>query len=67
MAAKAKKEENMTIEEGFEKLTDILNKMDEEGVSLENSFKLYNDGLAVVKELNGKLSETEQKLNIINE
>ena len=67
MAAKTKKEESMTIEEGFEKLTDILNKMDEEGVSLENSFKLYNDGLAIVKELNGKLQETEQKLNIVNE
>ncbi len=67
MAARTKKEENMTIEEGFEKLSDILNKMDEEGVSLENSFKLYNDGLAIVKELNGKLGETEQKLNIINE
>lgn len=66
MAAKAKKEE-MTIEEGFEKLSDILSKMDEEGVSLEASFKLYNDGLAVVKELNGKLEETEQKINIINE
>ena len=67
MAARTKKEESMTIEEGFEKLSDILNKMDEEGVSLENSFKLYNDGLAIVKELNGKLGETEQKLNIINE
>lgn len=66
MAAKAKKEE-MTIEEGFEKLSDILSKMDEEGVSLEASFKLYNDGLAIVKELNGKLEETEQKINIINE
>lgn len=66
MAAKAKKEE-MTIEEGFEKLSEILGKMDEEGVSLENSFKLYNDGLAIVKELNGKLEETEQKINIINE
>ena len=67
MAAKTKKEEKMTIEEGFEKLTDILNNMDEEGVSLENSFKLYNDGLDVVKELTGRLQETEQKLNIINE
>lgn len=66
MAAKAKKEE-MTIEEGFERLSDILSKMDEEGVSLEASFKLYNDGLAIVKELNGKLEETEQKLNVINE
>ncbi len=70
MAAKTKKEEKtttITIEEGFERLSDILNKMDEEGVSLEDSFKLYNDGLAIVKELNEKLEETEQKLTVINE
>lgn len=68
MAAKTKKEEKtITIEEGFEMLSEILNKMDEEGVSLEDSFKLYNDGLAIVKELNGKLEETEQKLSVVNE
>ena len=68
MAAKTKKEEKTTtIEEGFEMLSEILNKMDEEGVSLEDSFKLYNDGLAIVKELNGKLEETEQKLSVVNE
>lgn len=56
-----------TIEEGFTKLNDILNKMDDSEVSLEETFELYNSGLKIVKELNGKISEVESKLNIVNE
>jgi exodeoxyribonuclease VII small subunit len=56
-----------TIEEGFAKLNDILNKMDDSEVSLEETFELYNSGLKIVKELNGKISEVESKLNIVNE
>ncbi len=57
----------ISIDEGFERLQDILSRMDEEGISLEDSFKLYNDGVNLVKELNGKLSDAEQKLIIIND
>lgn len=56
-----------TIEEGFAKLNDILNKMDDSEVSLEETFELYNSGLKIVKELSGKISEVESKLNIVNE
>lgn len=56
-----------TIEEGFAKLNDILNKMDDSEVSLEETIELYNSGLKIVKELNGKISEVESKLNIVNE
>ena len=56
-----------TIGEGFVKLNDILNKMDDSEVSLEETFELYNSGLKIVKELNGKISEVESKLNIVNE
>ena len=45
----------------------ILQKMDNNEVSLEESFELYNEGLNIVKELNGKLSEVEGKLTIVNE
>lgn len=62
-----KKAENMTIDEGFDNLTEILGKMDMEGVSLEESFKLYNEGLLIVKELNEKLVEAENRITIVNE
>lgn len=62
-----KAEKERTIEEGFSDLNAILQKMDNNEVSLEESFELYNEGLNIVKELNGKLSEVEGKLTIVNE
>lgn len=65
--AKKVNEPEMTIDEGFAGLQEVLNKMDEEGISLEESFKLYNDGIKLVQELTGKLNEAEKKLTIVNE
>lgn len=62
----AKKKE-ISIEEGFENLQNILAKMENKDVTLEESFNLYNEGVVLVKELNEKLANVEGKLNIINE
>lgn len=62
-----KVQKEKTIEEGFEQLNEILKKMENSDVSLEETFKLYNDGLTIVKELNGKISQVESELNIVNE
>ena len=58
---------NRTIEEGFASLQDILTQMENSDVTLEQSFKLDNDGIGIVKELNEKLLEVEGKLQVINE
>ena len=57
--------ESVTIEEGFAKLQSILEQMDREGVSLENSFDLYKQGLSMVKDLNSRLKEVEEKITIV--
>lgn len=57
----------MTIDEGFMALQNILEKMDIEEVSLEESFKLYKDGLQLVKKLNDKLDNVEKKLIVVND
>lgn len=62
-----KVQKEKTIEEGFAQLNDILNKMDDSDVSLEETFELYNDGIKIVKELNDRISQVESKLNIVNE
>lgn len=62
-----RKIKSMTIDEGFKALQDILDNMDEDGVGLEEAFKLYNDGLLLVKELNGKLTDVQQRLTIVNQ
>ena len=57
--------ESLTIEEGFVKLQSILEQMDREGVSLEDSFDLYKQGLSMVKDLNSRLKEVEEKITIV--
>lgn len=57
----------MTIEEGFSQLGDIMNKMEDENISLEESFELYDKGLKLVKELKGKLDDTEKKIITLEE
>jgi exodeoxyribonuclease VII small subunit len=62
-----KEDKSISIEEGFLKLTDILENMDSQNVSLEESFKLYNEGVLLVKELSEKLDDVEAKLKVIND
>ena len=59
--------EKMTIEQGFCRLADIMEKMEGEEVSLEESFRLYNKGMKLVKQLKEKLDDTEKKLIVLEE
>lgn len=74
MAAKKKvSEENtleiqdITIEEGFAKLNELLREMESEDMGLEASFDLYRQGVELVKLLNGKLDNVEGKLTEVVE
>lgn len=57
--------EKITIEEGFGKLEEIINQMEQEEVSLEDSFELYNQGIKLVKECNEKIDLVEKQIKII--
>ena len=58
-------ENNNTIEQNFEQLENILKEMQSEEVTLEQSFKLYNQGLKLVKDCNGQIDTIEKKIRII--
>lgn len=57
----------ITIEEGFEKLEQIIRQMEEDEVSLEQSFELYNEGLKLVKECNDKIDMVEKKIKLVED
>lgn len=59
--------ENISIEEGFDKLNKLLNDMEAEDIGLEASFDLYRQGVELVKILNGKLDTVEGKLNEVSD
>jgi len=47
--------ENISIEDGFAKLNELLGLMESEDVGLEGSFDLYKQGVDLVKVLNRSL------------
>lgn len=56
-----------TLETSFEELNVIISKLENEEVSLEDSFKLYNEGMKLVKNCNDSIEKIEKKLVVINE
>lgn len=59
--------EKMTIEQGFDKLGEIMERMEKTDISLEESFRLYNKGIKLVKQIKEKLDDTEKKLIVLEE
>lgn len=58
---------NISIEDGFQRLNELLNNMEAENIGLEASFDLYKQGVELVKVLNGRLDDVEGKLNEVND
>lgn len=59
--------QEITIEEGFARLNELLKIMESEDVGLEGSFDLYKQGVELVKILNSKLDDVEGKLTEVED
>lgn len=60
MAAK-----KMTLEQSFESLSSIIGQLHDGNLTLEESFKMYEEGMKLVKNCNDALDKVEKKLVII--
>ena len=50
-----------TLEQSFEKLEQIIGNLENGDVSLEDSFKLYNEGMKLIQNCNQQLDKVEKK------
>ena len=57
----------MTLEEHFDVLDDIISSMEVPDVSLDDSFELYKQGLNQIKAANEMLEGIEKAMLILNE
>lgn len=55
-------ENRITIEESLERLEEIVSKMENPEVSLEESFQLYENGIKELKECSEKIDTVEKKV-----
>ncbi len=54
------------LEELFGQMEEILEKMEEKDISLEDSFTLYEKGMKKLKQCNAKIDEVEKKMLVIS-
>lgn len=62
-----KEEKQTTLEEHFENLEQILARMEESEVPLDQAFELYKSGLEEVQAANSKLDTIEKAMLVINQ
>lgn len=56
-----------TMEKSFEKMDQIIEQLGRGDISLEDSFKLYQEGMKLVKNCNAQLDKVEKKIMVLNE
>lgn len=59
--------EEKTLEEAFSELDVLADKLEDRETSLEDSFRLYKQGLGLLKFCNDKLDTVEKKMLQMNE
>lgn len=59
------KKEELNFEELMVKLEDITNKLENEKLSLDESVKLFEEGMQISKECNNKLEDAEKRITIL--
>lgn len=57
-----KDKKTMTIEESLKKLDEIVTSVENETLPLEKSLKFFEEGMKIIKDLEGRLNEAESKL-----
>lgn len=58
-------ENTVTIEDSFEELKSIIEKMNSDDCKLEESFKLYQRGVAICKDCNERIDKVEKEIEIL--
>ena len=61
------KNEKTGLEERFSMIEDILGQMEDENVTLDQSFDLYKQGIDQIKAANADLDRIEKAMLVMNE
>ena len=59
--------DNLTLEQTFAGLEEVIQKMERGDISLEESFKLYHEGMDMLKSCNDKIDKIEKQMLILDE
>lgn len=57
----------MSLEANFAKLEETIKKLEQEEISLEDSFAAYTEGMQIIKLCNEEITAVEKKVQMISE
>ncbi|MEY8392497.1 exodeoxyribonuclease VII small subunit [Lachnospiraceae bacterium] len=63
----SKEKQEATLEETFQEMDAIIEKMQDREVTLEESFSLYEQGIKKLKYCNEKIDSVEKRMLLLNE
>lgn len=63
----AKKEEKLNLEDAFLQLEETVVMLERDDLSLEESFKVYQTGMELLKQCNEAIDKVEKKVLVLNE
>lgn len=63
----ADKEKEFSLEEAFLKLDETVMRLEQEDISLEESFAEYQRGMELLKQCNEAIDKVEKKVLVLNE
>ncbi len=63
--AKKSEDKELTIEEAFSQVEDKIKALESEEASLEDSFKLFKEGMDLLKYCNDSIDQVEKKVQMI--
>ncbi|MBE6131884.1 MAG: exodeoxyribonuclease VII small subunit [Erysipelotrichaceae bacterium] len=60
-------ENKLTFEEKLAKLNELVNKLQDNSISFEESVSIYNESIKLSEELKNELNNTLSKVTLVNE
>ncbi|MCI8814147.1 MAG: exodeoxyribonuclease VII small subunit [Lachnospiraceae bacterium] len=60
-------DESMTLEEAFRQLDGVVERLESREITLEESFKVYQSGMNLLKTCNDKIDRVEKKMLLMDE
>lgn len=61
------KEQELSLEELFENLEQVVSRLEGDEISLEESFQLYQKGMNLLKQCNTTIDTVEKKVQMLDE
>lgn len=62
-----KEQKNYSLEENFARLESTMELLEQEDIPLEDAFRAYSEGMAILKQCNDQIDRVEKQVLKLNE